>query len=210
MAKPIRPEPKVFLKGDISMEEYNAWLFSTAPRDVIYWGEKSTSYYESAEVAFRMKQAIPDAMLIAMLRDPVDRALSNYHFSVQHELEDRSLKEVFLERKPRPKVNFQTSVDPFDYLGRGEYIQHLTPYRELFGDQLITIAHRGFSKKASVRKELLDRLGLDDISSLPVGHANASARKPDQDEEEVRAYLCAYYQPMLEKLRIEWNIDLDA
>ena len=48
------------------------------------------------------------------------------------------MEEVFVKRLNRPeKIGVKTSVDPFDYLGRGEYLKHLKPYMEVFGKQNI-------------------------------------------------------------------------
>jgi hypothetical protein len=41
-------------------------------------GEKSNSYMDTPEVAGRIKAAVPNVLLIAQLRNPVDRAYSDY------------------------------------------------------------------------------------------------------------------------------------
>jgi len=41
-------------------------------------GEKSNSYLDTEEAAGRLRAALPDARLIIMLRDPVERAYSDY------------------------------------------------------------------------------------------------------------------------------------
>jgi hypothetical protein len=41
-------------------------------------GEKSNSYLDTEEAAERMRATLPDARLIVMLRDPVERAYSDY------------------------------------------------------------------------------------------------------------------------------------
>lgn len=41
-------------------------------------GEKSNSYLDTEEAAGRLRAALPDARLVVMLRDPVERAYSDY------------------------------------------------------------------------------------------------------------------------------------
>ncbi len=57
-------------------------------------GEASTSYFHTChlETHQRMHQLIPDAKLILILRDPVDRAISQYHQRVRLGQERRSLE----------------------------------------------------------------------------------------------------------------------
>lgn len=65
---------------DRQPESYFAWyasFFTGASRDQIV-GENSTSYLASTKAPARIAQTIPNAKLIVMLRDPVDRAYSHY------------------------------------------------------------------------------------------------------------------------------------
>src|SRR5581483_6528785 len=56
--------------------EYEA-LFDAAPAGARR-GESTTLYLRNAQACRRIHEAIPDARLIAVLRDPVDRAHSNW------------------------------------------------------------------------------------------------------------------------------------
>src|SRR5712691_8572726 len=81
MAKPLRPEPKFFLDDDrfpLGLSYYESQFFSEAGPRVR--GEKSTSYIESDVAAQRIKATLPGAPMVAVLRDPVERAISNYRF----------------------------------------------------------------------------------------------------------------------------------
>ena len=81
MARPVNPEPKYFLRENSNLNEYRNTVFAGAPKSKLYLGEKSTSYYEKPEVAGRIKSMIPDAKLVVVLRNPVNRAISNFTFS---------------------------------------------------------------------------------------------------------------------------------
>lgn len=136
MAQPVRPEPKYFLSktGDkVDLQDYVQCHFSDAVGGQHVFGEKSTSYYESASAADCIRVSLPEAKIIFILRDPVLRAISNYYFSLNHGLERRTLQEVFIDKIPSPSLEGRTlSVDPFDYLGRGEYHRFVSMYQARF------------------------------------------------------------------------------
>jgi tetratricopeptide (TPR) repeat protein len=60
-------------------------------------GEASTSYFHTCHLNTHqtMHQLLPDAKLILLLRDPVERAISHYHQTVRLGQERRSLEDAF-------------------------------------------------------------------------------------------------------------------
>ena len=97
MARPARPEPKVFLDAEKSARGlgwYRETYFAHAAGEA-RWGEKSTSYIESAEAASRAAEVLGDADILVLLRDPVVRAVSNWRFSTDNGFETRPLAEAF-------------------------------------------------------------------------------------------------------------------
>jgi len=129
MAKPARPEPKFFLSETCMKKGLNYYLdtyFRDLNKDIsdLKIGEKSTSYIEYEFVPFRVKCLFPNAKCIIILRNPVDRALSNYFFSLKNGIETRTLEEVFILKMKPPKINAKISVSPFKYYER-EYILNI-------------------------------------------------------------------------------------
>ena len=104
-------------------------------------GEKSVGYLESAVAADRIVATLPHARIVAILRDPIERAVSNYRFSVANGLEDRSI-EAALGADP-PEVEHdggwfvvgdrRIAANPFDYRRRGHYVEDLRRYAASFG-----------------------------------------------------------------------------
>lgn len=138
MARPARPEPKVFLSPDAS-DRGRAWYRSTYfahAREERVLGEKSTSYIEHPAAAARAAAVLDSPFVVAQLRDPVARAVSNWRFSVAHGIEDRSLVQALTEnlQGPRPWNPATTSVSPYAYLERGHYAELLAPWLERFPD----------------------------------------------------------------------------
>ncbi len=76
-------------------------------------GEASPSYLFYPTVPSRMKKVLPDVKLIVILRNPVDRAYSQYHHSRRKGRETLSFeKAIELEEERRVEIMKQMSTDP--------------------------------------------------------------------------------------------------
>lgn len=133
MIKPIVPEPKTFLKT-FDRESYNELLRSLIHKNTKCVGEKSTSYYENPDIAKKIINFNSATKALMILRNPVERAISNYYFSYNNGLETRTLEEVFIENKPEPYLGKSISVSPFNYIERGCYSKFLLNYQNIFKD----------------------------------------------------------------------------
>lgn len=135
MAAPPRPEPKFFLVDELyarGLDWYSRTWFEGAPPGSIC-GEKSTNYLESPTAARRIAKDLPGAKLIFILRDPVERAWSNYLWSwmngVESETFERALElEEQRERDLAPERRFSR---PHAYFSRGLYADLLQPWFQL-------------------------------------------------------------------------------
>jgi sulfotransferase family protein len=95
-------------------------------------GETSPHYTNRPRfegVAERMRSLLPDARLIYMVRDPIDRLLSHYVHNVGGGYEERPLAEA---------VGDPDSA----YVARSRYAYQLEPYLEAFGQERIEIVTR--------------------------------------------------------------------
>ena len=208
MAKPVRPEPKYFISNTTgNYQHYLDTVFGNRPM-AGFLGEKSTSYYEMPIVAKRIKNCIPKAKFIFIMRNPVQRALSNYRFSKQNGFESRSLNEVFIQELDVPKNgNISTSVDPFDYLGRGEYMKHIKSYTDLFGmDSLLPIVFEDLIGNNEL-EPIWEFLKLPSIQN----HFGKSFRNESRIEEvdnEIIAKLVAHFQQKNNELADFIGLDL--
>lgn len=142
MASPVVPEPKVFLTDEVvarGLGWYRAtWFAAAAGHDDLVLGEKSTSYLEDPAAAARAAAVLGDARIIVQVRDPVERAVSNWQLSTRHGLETRDLAEALSANLsgPEPWDPDRTSVSPYAYLERGRYVDYLGPWYEAFGDRV--------------------------------------------------------------------------
>jgi hypothetical protein len=143
LAKPVVPEPKFFLRDDLyqrGLRYYSDTWFASIPRDKLA-GEKSTNYLESATAAERINRCIPGVRLIFVLRNPVDRAYSNFLWSRQNGMETVDFK-VALSREQEREQNVPESLRyarPHALFSRGLYAELLQPYFERFPAEQIHV-----------------------------------------------------------------------
>jgi hypothetical protein len=207
MAKPARPEPKFVLDAEgcrRGLAWYEATYFAGAEAVPVH-GEKSTSYMESAEAAERAAAMIPDAHVIVMLRDPVDRAISNWRFSSASGLEDRPLEQALTETLERPRTwdRSRTSVSPFAYLERGRYVDHINPWQRLFPDRLHVLLLEEFAGNADAVARMYRAIDVDPRFRPPSLSTRVNpARSPMSTVESALAQrLRDYFKESDERLR---------
>ncbi len=200
MARPARPEPKVFCDPEASARGA-AWYRSTyfahaAPGQLL--GDKSTSYLEDAEAPGRAGAVLGRVQVLVVLRDPVLRAVSNWRFSTEHGLEDRPL-EVALRANlegPRDWDRAATSVSPFAYLERGRYADYLRRWTATFPDTTHVVFLQELIEDRAAVDALWRALGVSPASGAHglQESANGSEGSPPALTEEMWGTLRAYYE----------------
>ena len=141
-AQPIFPEPKFFLSYsnfERGRDYYNKTYFPERAGDHVRI-EKSTSYLESPEAAARISDWFPDATIIAVLRNPIHRAISNYFFSRVNGLDELDIEDAIdSEARRLQRRDHATSVSPFAYTRRGHYAKDLEIWSARFPRSQIRI-----------------------------------------------------------------------
>jgi hypothetical protein len=143
MAKPVSPEPKFFLVDRVYEQglAYYSETWFAAAGDAQVAGEKSTDYLESATAAQRIARDLPRVKLVFILREPADRAYSNYLWTRMNGLETEDFEtalrlEAQRERDLPERLKF---ARPFSYFSRGLYADLLAPYLERFQREQILV-----------------------------------------------------------------------
>src|SRR5262252_6641269 len=143
MAKPLKPEPKFFLRDDEyakGLPYYSErWFAGVDPAKMA--GEKSTDYLESPEAAARIARSLPHVKLIFILREPVSRAYSNYCWSKMNGLETEDFATALRleEQRERELPEKWKFTRPFSYFSRGLYADLLEPYFNRFMDHQLLV-----------------------------------------------------------------------
>jgi hypothetical protein len=132
-------------------------------------GESSTVYTmlpAIADVAQRIWSFNPDAKLIYLMRDPVERTLSHFWHNVKRRRESRPLLSAI--RKDRR------------YIDVSNYAMQLRPYLSLFGrEQVYTLTFEHLvANPAQALRELFGWLGVDGTLAVPNAAVHEN-RTPD-------------------------------
>lgn len=217
MARPARPEPKVFLDPDVAergLEWYHARYFPHVESETVL-GEKSTSYIEHPQAATTASRVLGDANIVVLLRDPVERALSNWRFSTGNGFEDRSLRQALCENlaAPRSWESCATSVSPYAYVERGRYADYLGPWYEIFGDKVHVWFLEELAGRSSAVAEMYETLGVDPAFTPPALHrrlnetVGAAPTLSDQLLTRLREYFASSDETLRRRLQrpLPWD-----
>lgn len=211
MAKPIRPEPKFFLRNDLyarGLRYYEETWFRTLPEGRVL-GEKSANYLESREAAARIRHDLPGVKLVFVLRDPVRRAYSNYQFSRENGFETETFQRALEleESRTRDLPEDLLFTRPFSYFARGLYADMLCPWLEFFPRAQLLILRTEDIESApeSVAARFFDFIGVSELPGLAqsLGVVNATkARVADCELATLEDLRKRYAEPnrLLERL----------
>ncbi len=171
-------------------------------------GEKSPYYLYHPHAARRAAEAVPGVKLIALLRNPVDRAYSNYHHQrrIGHEFlptfeeaiaaeSDRlsGEREKMLADAGYVSVNHRR----YSYLSRGLYAEQLREWRKFFAEDKIQVLRSEDLYLSTERtlKTILDFLGLPDWRpDKNISEPTKKQRYPVMDSQ-TRRRLEDYFEP---------------
>ena len=200
MAEPIKPEPKFFLKAidGLGEADYLQQHFSGKDSNLLL-GEKSTSYIESEAAARAIASWYPDAKILMILREPIARAISNYHFSANNKLETLPIDEAFLQEEAR-RENYdksKISASPYAYLQRGRYMDYIQKWLKYFPrEQVHVMIHEETVGSLEELQRLYLALGVD-AAFVPqaLSEVKNASEKEDLPElsPELRAYMQHYF-----------------
>ena len=105
-------------------------------------GEATPYYLFHPRVPGRIRHVVPDVKMIALLRNPVDRAVSHYFREVHLGQEDRPIEEALrieesrlqpeLEKMQKDEFYFSETHHRKSYKTRGLYAEQLKRYFDLF------------------------------------------------------------------------------
>ena len=217
MARPPRPEPKFFLRQDavdLGYAGYRIQHFSHW-HDQPVLGEKSTSYIERADCIARIRAVLPDASLIFVLRNPIQRAYSNWRFSSEQGIETLSF-EAALAAEPTRIASWNgggVSVCPFAYVARGYYARYLELWERHFpSDQIIVTTNEMLFAGGSALSELFARMGLD-ITEINIETEPANMSEDEEDgypNDAVARALRDCYDDDIRSLQERWGLDINA
>jgi hypothetical protein len=217
LPKDKRPEPHFFLKDSEyaqGLDYYESRWFAEA--DEPARGEVSTSYLYQPWVPERINSHYPDMQFIAILRDPIERAWSNYWHSVRNGLEKESFDFAVRNEAAciRDTDEAWKQVAPYAYVDRGLYAGQLQRFFESFPQEqfFIQTFESFFVDPLTEFGKLIDFLGVDrDVNATAeVAITNRSAPQDETMDLETRRYLEGVFEQPNRELAALLDLDLSV
>jgi len=140
-------------------EEYLA-LFRGVDQHHKAIGEASTSYLWDLQAPERIKAKVPEAKIIIILRDPVERAFSHYLLDVREGIQQAPFFEALVEDYASPQKGWGVS---HLYVELGLYYEQVRRYLHHFGrEQILVLLFEEFAANThSCLEQVLSFLGVD-------------------------------------------------
>jgi hypothetical protein len=175
--------------------------------------ESSPYYMYHPQAAARIAHDLPDAKLVALVRDPVERAYSQHAHEVARDFETEHDFGAALALEParlhRQEEKLAEDPDYYSfahqhhaYRARGEYARYLAEMAKHVGRDRIHVveSERFFAEPEQVYDEVLTFLGLPtDLGRPPFEKHNARPRGADM-HPDIRRDLTAHFAPHDEAL----------
>jgi hypothetical protein len=142
-----------------SVEEYRSHFADAAPHQAR--GESTPVYLYFPRAAERIRHHIPDAKLIAVLRQPAERAYSHYLMLRREGWETLGFEQALAAEERRMRDGWSHT---WHYLRRGFYAAQLAPYLELFSrEQLKLYLYEDLmADPVGLAQDIFRFLGVDD------------------------------------------------
>jgi Sulfotransferase domain len=202
---------------DINFHRGEAWYRSHFPTEAVRAlharkvgtvrvGEASPYYMFHPAAADRIAETVPNVRLIAVLREPVSRAHSNYYdrvvagtetlptFEAAVDAEESRLAGVTDEWLASPG-NHSFSHDHHTYLARGRYAEQLRRYFDRLGRESLLVLPLEALKRERDKtwRRIEEHVGLDH-HDVVLEERNVRQGNPKIDPA-TRERLAAYYEP---------------
>lgn len=144
-------------------------------------GDISPGYFERAETVIpRVLSFFSDnpPKIVLLLRDPVDRAYSYWHFRVCYYREERSFEDVFSDFSGRARLDLRPKG--FDYFTDGFYATKLCEWQKTFGKENVKVllTEDLASRPDESLTSLFAFLGVDTGVKIDTGHLKNVASQP--------------------------------
>ena len=154
-------------------------------------GDITPFYLFHPDVPARIRLLLPQARMIVLLRDPVERALSQVFHARRHGFEALEVAEALAAEPERLGSGNPYSFQKHSYVARSRYLEQLDRYEALFPKrQLLVLKSEDlFSNTADVWEQIQRFLKLRSIPLPALPRANAGSGEAVEVAAGVRAHL---------------------
>jgi tetratricopeptide (TPR) repeat protein len=208
----LREHPQILLphKKEINFFNNNFnrgvdWYLAHFPaitdREDFLTGEASPYYLSTPEVDRRIFQLFPNVKLIILLRNPVERTISEYYHSFNRGLQKKSLLEIInSEKEYLARVSETESIYEFGYLLNSIYVDRIQRWMSIFPQENILILESKlfFERTDIYMKKIFDFLGLPHHTSSFYHKYNTGYY--DSVSHDIKRILTEFFEPYNQRL----------
>lgn len=197
------------------------WYLAHFPRrpaweDRFITGEARVGNFDDWKAPRLVREALPGVKLIAVLRNPADRAISHYYNDKRFGLDSRSLEDAFEDELAVAESGSDGSGDAATpdrgYLRLGLYAQHLRRWLAVFPakELLILFSEEFYAAPDREMRRVFKYLGIGEHKSQDYKASNMG-RYDSQSRDATRERLLAFFSRHNEELfeligrRIDWS-----
>lgn len=163
--------------------------------------DSSPLYLFNPIVAQRISDIIPEAKLIAIFRNPTERAISHYFHEKKLGYESLPIMDAFLAEEERLKSILEqqdykhTNFIHFSYKSRGLYYEQLKRYLEHFSINNLLVLNSAtlFKNPDSTLHRVFDFIGVDEQFSVNDLHACNVSKNRTNVHSDIYEYLDQYF-----------------
>jgi len=161
-------------------------------------------YIYNEAAAKRIASLLPKVKIVALLRNPVDRAYSNYYLGVRDGVEKMSFEDAVAVEMEELKEKESLSLDRYDqtrsYIVKGFYAEQLKIWFELFPkEQMLLLASEDFAREPiKIMNQIFEFLKLPPFEVRNFEKTNLGNYIPMKDD--TRRLLTDYFRPHNEKI----------
>ena len=160
----------------ITQEQYEAHFAEASSH--AWRGKISPSYLWVPDAAPRIKALVPDARIIILLRNPVERLHSEFRYSTGLGRNRGTFDDFVRSGLPALRAGKVPMLpfDPSTALWKGLYANQVRRYIDLFGREnlFIHLFERMVDSPAAFRGDLFDFLEIDDMENIELTKVNVS------------------------------------
>lgn len=157
----LTPLPDAHISFIQSLDYYEM-LFKDA-NNCKYLGDASTSYLYSTVAANEIKNYNPNAYILILLRNPIERAYSHYNMALQAGYTDLSFKDAILQDINNPKKGFGISNL---FIELGLYSEQMKRFQSAFSSEQIMVLFYNDYKSNSIQElnKIFNWLNIDEFT----------------------------------------------
>lgn len=207
---------------DLNFDQGTKWYknqFPERPKSDYLIGDKSPYYLFHPSVPERVFSLYPNIKIIILLRNPIDRAYSQYWMNIRYETETLSFEEAInAEPKRLAGETEKLLLNPgycsdqhkrFSYLSRGIYVDQIKRWMSFFPSEkiLILLSDDLKNNPTHVMNKVFSFLELPNYDKIRFTSKN-KGKYPPMDAQ-TKKQLSKYFHPFNQQLEEFLGIDLN-